>query len=449
MSIWDDDRYVINNPYIRGLTPENLRQLFTQTFGSQYHPLQVLSYALEYSLWGLNARGYHLVNVILHGLNVCFAYILIRRIVGSVPVAAMSALLFAVHPVNVENVVWVSERKTLLAAFFFFAAFISYLRFRRDGSSSAYLLSLLLYALALLSKVAVATLPLQLIVYEIIFCKEPRRWRPAAPFFVLSAIGSALAVWAQMSGKAISGSTLTPGVLLKTVYPTMTTVLGKYIGLLLWPVSLSGFYDTTIYHSFLELPVLLSLTGMVIITAVVLARGGAQERFWFLWFLIFLLPVSNIIPLPVFYADRYLYIAEIGFFALLLSLINATLEKIDAVFKSSISKRRTVLLSIFTAGVFFYGFTAYNRIDVWRNDISFWEDTAKKSPGIYEVQLNLGVSYYNARRLSEAERQFLLAYKIWPNKQLALNLEIVRAEMRQGAGRAINNNTITADDLSR
>jgi hypothetical protein len=364
----------------------------------------------------------------------------------------LSALLFAVHPVNVENVVWISERKTLLATFYFFLSFILYLSFRKNRSCEAYTLAILLYAAALLSKVAVVTLPLQLIVYEMIFCRERRRWMPIVPFFVLSGMASVMAVLAQVGGKAIDKGLLVPGVLINTVYPTMAPVFWKYIGLLLWPVHLSGFYDTTIYHSFLELPVLLSLLGCAFVAVIVFAKGGAQGRFWFLWFLIFLLPVSNIVPLPVFYADRYLYIAELGFFAIIFSLTASIPKKAAIVVRSFVSKREASLVStenpvnlkdstlikwakgvvwsFFIAAFVFYGLTAYKRVDVWRTEISFWEDTVKKSPGIYKAHQNLGVIYDENGRFNEAEREYLLAYALEPTDEVARNIVILRAKMK-------------------
>lgn len=429
MSTWDDDKYVLDNPFIRGLSIENIRGMFTRPLAGNYAPLHILSYAFDYSLWGLNAHGYHLFNVILHGLNACGAYTLIRMITGSGRMALISALLFAVHPVNVENVVWISERKTLLAGLFFFPAFISYLRFREKGAPGAYVTSLFLYTFALLSKAAVVTLPFQLLAYEILFSRERRRWLPIVPFFILSAVASVVAIWAQISGEAVDKNMLGSGILMETVCPTMATVFWKYVGLLLWPSSLSAFYDTRLYHSFLDSPVLLSLAGLSLTAVVVFWKGGDQARFWFLWFCIFLLPVSNIIPLPVFYADRYLYLAEIGFFCFILASVAPALEKAGALFRTSAALQKKILPSFCAVIILAYGYAAFQRMDVWRDGITFWEDTVRKSPGLYKPHLNLGAGYEVEGRFSEAEREYLAAYAIWPSKEVAWNLRVLRGKM--------------------
>src|SRR5574340_488152 len=128
---WDDDAYVINNLLVQSFSAANLKAIFTEPFLSNYAPVHLLSYSADYFFWGLNPAGYHLMNLVLHAANVLLAFAVIKRISRRNDVAVISSILFAIHPINVENVAWVSERKTLLSAFFTFLALLSYLKIGR------------------------------------------------------------------------------------------------------------------------------------------------------------------------------------------------------------------------------------------------------------------------------------------------------------------------------
>jgi len=127
---WDDDVYVTGNALIRDLSPAGVGRMFTTRHFTDYLPVNLLSLALDYRLWGLDPRGYHAHNVLLHGLNACLLYALLARLFGDRRPAFLAALLFALHPLNVEAVAWVSQRKTVLSMFFFLAAWLMYARFR-------------------------------------------------------------------------------------------------------------------------------------------------------------------------------------------------------------------------------------------------------------------------------------------------------------------------------
>lgn len=432
---WDDGNYVLDNPYIRSLSLDNIKGIFTTTFVGNYAPLQILSYALDYAFWGLNPKGYHLSNIILHGLNACGAYAVIRRITGEGIVAFMAALLFLVHPLNVENVAWVSERKTLLATLFFFLSMIYYLDFRNSNSPKFYGLSIIFFILALLSKSTVVILPLILIAYEFFIARNEHKWSALVPFFALSAAGAILAIWAQLNDSSIERSVIDISSLFGIVYPTMTTVVWKYVGLIFRPFNLIGFYDTIVYRSFLEAPVIVSVAAWIIVFILALRKTDPLIRFWFLWFWICLLPVSNIIPIRVYYADRYMYLPSITFFVLIGFIVKkliGNIKPVAAATGNSIysSKRARICYAAFALVVVYYSALAYNRMDVWRNELVFWEDTARKSPNLYKARLNLGVAYERLGRLADAEREYLAAISLFPGDEAAFNLRMTRAKMR-------------------
>jgi len=413
---WDDGEYVLENTRVHGLTFENLKVIFTEAYFSNYTPLHLLSYALDFSIWGLNPAGYHLTNITFHALNSAMVYLLARRLTKDGFASAVAALVFAVHPLNVENAAWVSERKTLIAAFFAFASMLSYLSFSKDGAKRRYWLSLFLFALSLLSKPLAVVLPLALSLHELLLRKEPKALKRTLPFFALAALFSLMAFRAQSQASSIEGSTLSPDVLFGVVYPTMLPVYWEYARLIFWPSGLSGFYDATLRYSFLDPAVLASLAAWLAVFALVLWKGSAQVRFWFLWFWAWLLPVANIIPLPVYYADRYMYLPAIGFFMLF------------GLFVAWLCKRAgsRVGAPIAVAVIVALGAAAFQRMDVWKNEVVFWEDTVRKSPWQDKAHLNLGYAYEMEGRFDEAEKEYMAALAIYRSQEAMSNLEMVR-----------------------
>ncbi|MFQ5736910.1 MAG: glycosyltransferase family 39 protein [Thermodesulfobacteriota bacterium] len=421
--IWDDREYVLNNIYIRGLNLENLRYIFTRPILGNYAPLHILSYSLDYAVWGLDPRGYHLGNVILHGLNSMLAYALIRKVTGNARSSFLAALIFAVHPLNVENVAWVSERKTLLTAFFSFTAIIFYTRFSDGRRAADYLLSAAFFLLAILSKPLTVTLPLVLLAYE--FFVKGRRGRALlypVPLFLLSLFGAATTLASHLGHTETERGIMTLSTLFGTIYPTMLTIFWKYLRLMVWPLGLSGFYDTTLYHSFLSPPAAAALLGLAALFIAVLWKGGAQTRFWFLWFWLWLLPVSNLIPIPVYYADRYMYLPAIAFFVLIGSLTVRAARAMEGGY----GVRRYLPYAVFTVIFAFYASVAFNRTAVWRNELAFWKDTARKSPALFKPRLNLGQAYEAEGMLDEAEQEYLAAVAIYPDPDVISSIKFIR-----------------------
>lgn len=424
---WDDGRYILNNPIVHQLSLENLIRIFTSSTATDfYHPLHVLSHAIDYALWGTDPAGYHITNVILHGINSCLAYLTVRAITNQERVALFVALLFAVHPINVEDVAWISERKTLLSTLFFFASLLSYFSYLRTGRTGKYALSLVFFALSLLAKVFTLPLPLVLVAYELLLTRHRIGWTRIAPFFVVSGAVFALSLYLYSSNSIAEQSALSADVLFGVVYPSMMPVFWKYIGLLLWPARLSGYYDTTLYFSFLQFPVIAALSLWALVTAAVFYKGSAQLRFWYLWFWICLLPASNIIPNLTYYADRYMYTPAIGIFVV--AALGA--KSFSAYVSAGRPRRQTVLALAAAAIIAAYGIAAYQRVDVWRNELTFWQDTAAKSPNMYKARLNLGVAFHNAQRLGEAEREYLAALRIHNGPEVRMNLALLRGKRR-------------------
>ena len=431
---WDDGFYVVNNPQIQNLSLAQLADIFSSTFKGSYHPLPLLSYALEHALWGLAPGGYHATNAVLHALDTCLVWLLVIRLTGRPGLSLFAAALFAVHPVNVENVAWVAERKTLLATGFGLASLLVYLHQLESGRRWQYAAALGLYLLALLSKATLIVLPLVLLLHALLLDKAGRRWRRSLPFFAATVVVLAVTLRAFATEALFEAGSLRPSVLFGSVYPTMLPVFWKYVGLLALPVDLSGFYDTPLHHSFASLPVLTALVGWLAVVVLVLRRGSSQLRFWFLWFWIWLLPASNLIPGLVYYADRYLYLPGIGAYVLL-GMAGSWLAQSSLAVRWSPARRRRVLASAGAILVAAYAGVAFLRMEVWRDELTFWEDAVEKSPGMFKARLNLGVAYETNGRLTEAEREYVAAERIFSSPAVRENLQMVRAKMAVRASR--------------
>jgi len=428
LPMWDDGFYVLHNPQIQDLSLAHLAEFFSSTFKGSYHPLPLLSYALEHALWGLAPGGYHATNAFLHALNSCLVLLLVTRLTGRPGLSLFAATLFAVHPVNVENVAWVSERKTLLAAGFGLASLLVYLHHLESGRRRQYAAALGLYLLALLSKATFIVLPLVLLLHALLLDKGGRRWRRSLPFFAATAVVLAVTLRTFAAESLFETGSLRPSMLFGTVYPTMLPIFWKYVELLAFPAGLSGFYETPLHHSFASLPVLAALVGWLVAFALVLRRGSPQVRFWFFWFWIWLLPASNLIPGLVYYADRYLYSPGIGAYVLL-GMAVSWLTRSGLAARWSPARRRRVLASAGAALAAAYAGVAFLRMEVWRDELAFWEDTVEKSPGMYKPHLNLGVAYENKGRLTEAEREYVAAERIFASPEVRENLQMLRARM--------------------
>ena len=170
---WDDPFYISNNAYIQGFSWANLKAVFTKEFVGNYAPLHLLSYMIDYEIWELNHRGYHLTNVLLHVMNTILVFILLFRIYKNRFASFLGALIFAIHPVQAESVAWVTERKNILGMSFLLLAFLFYQNFLNTKHRYHYFAAFILYLAALLTKSVVVILPPILLLYELMM-RSPR-----------------------------------------------------------------------------------------------------------------------------------------------------------------------------------------------------------------------------------------------------------------------------------
>ncbi|MDX2168693.1 MAG: hypothetical protein SF182_16595, partial [Deltaproteobacteria bacterium] len=321
----DDGAGILHNPLLTSLAPDNLALIFRSFDDANYIPLKVLSLAVDQQIFGPAPFGYHLTNLLLH----IGCALLVRRILQAAALssgaALLGALLWALHPLQVESVAFMSERKNVLSGLFFFWAFRRYQRFAADGGWGGYAAVLGLFVLALLSKMNTVVLPALCIAWDLVVRRQVTRrtWLAAAP---LLAVG-ALVVWVNLAGNRTHGAAFHGGSAVAT-WLTSATVPFRYLAATVWPAHLRTFYYLPLHGSPLDPPValaLLGLAGLTVLTVWMAARGW-REGFWLAWFGIALAPMLNIVPFPTLMQDRYMYLPLVG----LLGALATALDRLHA-----------------------------------------------------------------------------------------------------------------------
>jgi len=325
---WDDNTYVTANSSVHGFSGANLAAAFTSFFAGNYAPLQMLSYMFDYTLWGLWAGGFLLTNMLLHALNGLLLYAILLKSHKERLLSTVAAAIFLLHPVQVESVAWISQRKSLLAMFFMLIAWAAFIRYKDSAGSNgrlAYWASLTAFSCSLLAKSASVFFPVALLLYEVCFSAGERKVRMVdkIPFFILAGAAAVLAMVSQSpdvtgwSGIDYGGRRSWHGGSPWATALTMVPVFCGYLRMIVWPTGLSAIYAPAI-HTTPDAAVLAA--AVLLLTVVLLSwrlyRFDRRFGYWPLFSALAILPVSQIIPLVTLMNDRYLYFPMIGVAAL-------------------------------------------------------------------------------------------------------------------------------------
>lgn len=370
---WDDPSYTFHNRSVQELSAANLKAIFTDVSLANYHPLTVLSFAADNALFGERAGAHHAVNLLLHALNAALVFALLTLLSGARLPAFAAALIWALHPANVESVAWIAERKNLLYSFFYLAALIAYMRHLADGGRGRYLAALALFLLALCSKAAAVTLPLALLLAEAHSGEKltADSLKRTLPFFAAAALFTALAVAVQSSGGRIltaRAPALLSFYLLKAVLPINLSAVYPYGELL------AAFKNSQLFY----------LLPALAFAALFWAVRRRRDAAWGLaFFAVHLLPFISLIPVGgIIAADRYLYLPAIGLVWALLSLARALLPASPA--------GRNLALAGAAALALAAGAATLERARVWTSSMALWTDTLAKFPQDITANLNMG-----------------------------------------------------------
>jgi len=415
--IWDDPDYVENNLTLR--TAGGLVDIWVHPkMLPQYYPLVHTTYWVEYHLWGLNPVGYHVDNVLLHAANAVLAWLVLRRL--QVPGALLAAALFAVHPVHVESVAWVTERKNVLSGFFYLAAMLVYLRAfpplpRGEGGGEgefdrkAYVAALLLFVCALLSKTVTCSLPAALIL--ILWWKRgrltPREVLPTLPMFVVGAIAASYTGYLERHHVGASG----PEWDLSFVHRCY--VAGKalwfYAGKLLLPVRLSFVYSRWdvsrlgVWRAVVPLFAYAAVVGVLFLARRRAGRGPVTAALLFAGTLLPALGFVNVFPMRyTFAADHYQYLASIA----LLAIVAAGLWRGS---RSPMLHSSLFILPLLLAPL------TFARCEVFQNREALWRDTLAKDPDSWVAHTNLGHVLVEQKRYGEAFEEYRRALELRPD----------------------------------
>src|SRR5213594_403073 len=426
---WDDDKNFLKNPHYRGLGWSHLRWMWTTFNLGHYIPLTWMTFGLDYLLWGLNPVGYHLTSLLLHAANAVVFFVVVRRILTrALPgpserghalavSAGFAALLFAIHPLRVESVAWVTERRDVLSGLFYLSAILIYLRTCERGERGRgwYWAAVGLFACALLSKSMVVNLPIVLLILDVYplrrlggatgWWSEPARrvYVEKIPFVLLATAAAAIAVMAQLSVHAAASlaQLSVPGRVAVSAYG-----LSFYLWKMVVPLNLSPLYPLSPIVNPWAMPFVLSYTMVLAITAIALALRRRVPGLPAAWsaYVVVLLPVLGIFQSgPQIAADRYTYLASLGWAILVSAGV------------LSHWRRRPFLFTGLAACVLFgLGILTWNQVQVWRDSEKLWTHALATYPKSSIAENNLGNVRADQSKLAEAIEHYRQALDINP-----------------------------------
>ena len=410
--IWDDDVYVTENPLLSA--PDGLRRIwFSLDSPSQYFPLVYTTFRAEYALWGLNPAGYHWVNILLHIANALLVWRLLERL--KVPGAWFAATIFALHPVHVESVAWITERKNVLSVFFFLLALLSWVDFAegpRAPKWRSYALALIFYALALFAKTTACTLPAALLL--VLWLKRerigPRRLAQMVPFLIIGMGMGLLTVWWERYHQGTQGKLFALGLPERIL--VASHAVWFYLGKLLWPASLTFSYPHWTLDRWNPPSYGWLLACGALCWVIWRARkyAGRSMEAAILFFVATLSPVLGFIMLYTFrysfVADHYQYTASIGPIALACAGTAKLAERFPRIRKATGIFGAIIILML--------GTLTWRQCHIYADNESIWRDTLSKNPGSLMAHFNLANGLMRDGRYIESLDHYDRAMEIDP-----------------------------------
>jgi tetratricopeptide (TPR) repeat protein len=429
---FDDPQYVLNNAHVReGLSWNTLRWAFTAYEAGNWHPLTWISHALDIALFGLNPAGHHYGNVLFHAADAVLLFLLLLSATGRRELALVAAALWALHPVNVESVAWISERKNVLSMFFLLLAMLAYVSYARRRGLWRYAAVFFLFALGLMSKPQVITLPFMLLLWDI---WPLRRLAPDThdektlawllieklPLFLLTAASAVLTIHAQRLGHAVR--TIGEFSFASRVENALVSY-AKYFGMAFWPVRLAPLYP----HPEASLPAWQIVGGVLLlmsITALVLWQFRRPYLLvgW-LWFLGTLVPMIGLVQVgQQAMADRYAYIPLVGL------LVMAVWGADEFTSKYLPPAGRITLAALALIGL---AAVTYRQIGYWQNSETLWAHTLSVTEKNYTAHSNLADTLARQGRSDEAIVHFEAAERLHYYQPVEI-LDLGRYEQQTG-----------------
>lgn len=370
---WDDNLYVLENPIIKNFTVEGIKTAFAtpQVVGT-YSPIVLVSWMFDYAFWGLNPKGFHLTNLLIHAANCVFVYVLIRSWTEKKWVAILTSLLFGIHPMHVETVAWITSRKDLLMGFFSLVSILGYQSYQKTNSKLYFVLSLFGFVLAVLSKAVAVVLPVILVLIDLFIVDRKTGWQIILNkwlFFAVSLVAGLFAIKGQSEAKAFAE---TQNDILHNVVVAISS-LSDYLIAVIFPIKLSAL------HPFPEMSAAIWLKALVAVMVLVggffVARKSKLALFGLTFFLVWLLPTLQFKPFGMaLFAERYTYVAYIGVFLIVALVAEHFLRK---------SEKFKLVVSITLVWIGLLSVKTYSYASSWRDTSSLWNQVYLTYPHHY------------------------------------------------------------------
>jgi tetratricopeptide (TPR) repeat protein len=427
--LYDDLPYVILNRHIQsGLTGSSILWAMTTMEMSNWHPLTWLSLMLDYDFFRLNPAGYHWTNLLIHIAGTILLFSVLRRMTKDICKSAVVAVLFAIHPLHVESVAWISERKDVLSAFFWFLTMGAYVRYTEHPGAGRYVLLVVAFVLGLMAKPMLVTLPFVLLLLDIWPLRRipvpfassnkalpddggGRRltWshvlREKLPFFFLTVLSSGVTYFAQMSWKAMPSLEALP---LEMRMASALIAYVQYIVKMFWPADLAFFYPYIAgWSPWMVSGAALLLTGLTILMLRYMETRPYLAVGW-LWYLGTLVPVIGIVQVgSQAMADRYTYIPLIGLFIVIAWGVPELMAgwRFRKLFLSVLS---VAVLSVLAS-------CSWQQVQHWKNSMTLFERALSVTSRNYLAHNNLGAALFFEGKTEDAIRHYTQALRIKPN----------------------------------
>jgi tetratricopeptide (TPR) repeat protein len=404
---YDDPVYIADNPYVRdGITWSGVVWAFTHSFAGNWYPLTWISHMLDCQLFGLDAGAHHFTNLAIHAAATLLLFAVLRRITQARWPSAMVAALFALHPLHVESVAWIAERKDVLSALFWMLTLWAYARYVARPGPARYAWTLLAFSLGLMAKPMLVTLPLVLILLDYWPFARGFRMREKLPFLALSAAASVVTYAAHAQAKAVvSLETIPLGMRVENAL----VQYAAYIGQMFWPSGLAIFYPYP--TGSLLVPAAMAAMGIAAVTfaAIWMARKRPYLIVGWLWFLVTLTPVIGLIQAgQQARADRYMYIPMIG---LSMAFAWGVAELLQA--------RPQVQMALAAAICAACAAATWTQVRYWENGVKLFQRAVDVTGDNYVARFNLAHELRENGDDAGAIRQLEEAVRIRPESGLA------------------------------
>jgi tetratricopeptide (TPR) repeat protein len=414
---WDDTTYIIDNSFISELSWSNIKAMFLSGISSDYpegiaynyHPLTILSLAINYQISGLNPGSYHFLNILLHLCNIILVYIFSKKLIPSYPYALhlMVAAIFAIHPLHVESVAWVSERKDVLFAFFYLLGLISYIHYLSSRSKKYLIYVALAFLASLLSKPAAVTFPIVLLLID--YWKD-RKFTASAlvekiPFFILSIIFGLITLGIQ--GDVAVGDIEKYSIVQKISYASYGFVF--YLYSFIAPFKPVTFYP---YPDVNDVPLIVTiapLLALVILGLIIYYfRKNKLVVFGFLFFLVNVLLTLQFVQVgSAIVSDRYSYLPYIGLSFALAYFCNLYMSKKE--------RSSTPLVIVGIVYLLYFSFMTFTQAKVWKNSETLWTNVLDRFPNASAALNNRGNYYAEIGKPEKASADLSRAFAINPS----------------------------------